>query len=164
MIYPRFGKLSIHFSHEKFLEIALNHPNHPAEPSCINSRITTRSSLRSPYIYASLRWKMHGYIKSDSPNWPPKHEADTVANQSRLTPLVDRLRAFIEKLPLGEQSEPRSLEFYRLALKGRQGRAAHPGETGEALRSLGFVRKRRWHEADGGFKAVWVPSNERRKK
>lgn len=92
-----------------------------------------------------------------------KAEADRVLNQSRLTPLVDRLRAFIQNLPLQEQFKPRSLEFYRRALKGRQGRAAHPGETGEALRSLGFVRKRGWHEADGGFKAIWVPPNEREK-
>ncbi len=85
-----------------------------------------------------------------------------ILTNTHLTPLVDRLRTFIAALPPEVQHKPQPLEFFRRALRGRQGRAAQAGETGEALRTLGFVRKRGWHELDGGFRAVWMPPAERK--
>ncbi len=89
-------------------------------------------------------------------------EAALLTNATHLTPLVSRLSSFIAALPPEVQHKAQPLEFFRRALRGRQGRAAQAGETGEALRTLGFVRKRGWHELDGGFRAVWMPPAERK--
>lgn len=76
----------------------------------------------------------------------------------RTTPVIERLRRFIESMPNDERNMPRALEFYRLVLKSKyHGKHAHSGETGEALRALGYVRKRGWSSAEGGFRAVWYP-------
>lgn len=76
----------------------------------------------------------------------------------RTTPVIERLRRFIESMPDEERNKPRSLEFYRQTLRAKyHGRHAHSGETGEALRSLGYIRKRGWSSTEGGFKAVWYP-------
>lgn len=76
----------------------------------------------------------------------------------RTTPVIDRLRIFIAAMPEQERNTPRSLEFYRQVLKAKyHGRHAHSGETGEALRALGFIRKRGWSSTEGGFRAVWYP-------
>lgn len=77
----------------------------------------------------------------------------------RTTPVIDRLRKFIGTIPESERDKPRSLEFYRLALKAKyQGKHAQLGETGEALRSMGFIRRRSWSSTEGGFRATWYPS------
>jgi len=76
----------------------------------------------------------------------------------RTSPVIERLRRFIEAMPESERGLPRSLEFYRLTLKAKyHGKHAHSGETGEALRALGYVRKRGWSSAEGGFRAMWHP-------
>ena len=76
----------------------------------------------------------------------------------RTTPVIERLRRFIASMPDEERNTPRSLEFYRQVLKAKyHGKHAHSGETGEALRALGYIRKRGWSSADGGFRAVWYP-------
>jgi hypothetical protein len=80
------------------------------------------------------------------------------AFKHRTTPVIERLRRFIDSMPEGERDTPRSLEFYRQALKAKHnGKHAHPGETGSALRALGYVRKRNWSNAEDGFRAVWYP-------
>ncbi len=76
----------------------------------------------------------------------------------RTTPVIERLRKFIASIPESERSKPRPLEFYRQALKAKyHGKHAQLGETGEALRSLGFIRRRSWSTAEGGFRAIWYP-------
>jgi hypothetical protein len=76
----------------------------------------------------------------------------------RTTPVIERLRRFIEAMPESERGLPRPLEFYRLTLRAKyHGKHAHSGETGEALRALGYIRKRGWSSAEGGFRAVWYP-------
>ena len=76
----------------------------------------------------------------------------------RTTPVIERLRRFIESMPASERNKPRSLEFYRQTLKAKyHGKHAQSGETGEALRFLRYTRKRGWSSIDGGFRAVWYP-------
>ena len=76
----------------------------------------------------------------------------------RTTPVIDRLRKFIAAMPDKERNTPRSLEFYRQTLRAKyHGKHAHSGETGEALRALGYTRKRGWSSAEGGFRSVWYP-------
>lgn len=73
------------------------------------------------------------------------------------TPLADRLKRLISDIPQDEQKIPRGIEWFRVRLKGRGGRGAHPGELGLALRNLGWKRKRSWSNAESGFRALWIP-------
>lgn len=81
--------------------------------------------------------------------------AVTKAARERLTPLKSRVARLLEDIPLELQLEGLSLQTLQAALRGRQGGNAHAGEIGQALRRLGFVRKRRWRGDDQGFRAVW---------
>jgi hypothetical protein len=84
--------------------------------------------------------------------------AELEAFKLRTTPVIVRLRRFIAAMPESERNKPRPLEFYRQALKAKyHGKHAQLGETGEALRSLGFVRRRGWSSTEGGFRATWYP-------
>ncbi|MDO8264670.1 MAG: hypothetical protein Q7T21_15805 [Gallionella sp.] len=74
-----------------------------------------------------------------------------------LTPLVQRLKKFIDGLPAELRTQPQSLEFFRQGLRGRQGGKAHAGELGECLRKAGYTRKRGWSVSENGFRALWYP-------
>ena len=84
---------------------------------------------------------------------PPVADPDTP-----LTPLVQRLKKFINGLPAELRTQPQSLEFFRDGLRGRQARRkAHAGELGACLRKLGYTRRRGWCESGAGFRALWWP-------
>lgn len=84
---------------------------------------------------------------------PPVAAPDTP-----LTPLLQRLKKFIENLPANLRNEPQPLEFFRQGLRGRQsGNNAHAGELGVALRKLGYTRRRGWCASEDGFRALWWP-------
>ncbi len=78
-----------------------------------------------------------------------------VPEESPLAPLIQRVQKFVAGLSADQQVQPQPLEFFRVSLKGRQGRKAQAGELGDVLRKLGYMRVRGWR--DGGFKAVWHP-------
>src|SRR4051794_19369269 len=95
-------------------------------------------------------------IKADLAERAARHEVERIPETEvfklRTTPVIERLRRFIESMPEQERCTPRSLEFYRQVLKAKyHGKHAHSGETGEALRALGYTRKRGWSSAEGGF-------------
>jgi hypothetical protein len=79
------------------------------------------------------------------------------AAKERLTPLQDRLGKLLESVPIEEQRAGLSLSSLRILLRGRQGRNAHCGELGEALRNLHFERRRDWsgRGGRGGFETRW---------
>lgn len=75
-----------------------------------------------------------------------------------LTPLLDRLKKLADTLTPAQRQQGLPLEFYRERLQGRQaGRKVHGGELGEALRKLGYTRKRTWGGSANGFRALWWP-------
>ncbi len=71
--------------------------------------------------------------------------------------LVDRLERLLNSLPDNEISIPRPLEWFRIRLRGRGGKGAHPGELGAAMRKLGWTRKRSWYNNNAGFRSLWFP-------
>lgn len=76
----------------------------------------------------------------------------------RTTPVQTRLEKLINSMPESERSKPRPLSFFSQMLLARhRGKHAHVGETGEALRALGWTRKRDWSSADKSFRAMWWP-------
>jgi hypothetical protein len=85
---------------------------------------------------------------------PPTADPDTP-----FTPLLQRLKKFIDNLPADLRNQSQPLEFFRQGLRGRQsGNKAHAGEIGSCLRKLGYTRCRAWSsKSDDGFKAMWWP-------
>jgi hypothetical protein len=55
----------------------------------------------------------------------------------------------LRRIPIEVQREGLSLASLQASLRGRWRGLCHPGELGTALRTLGFKRKRRWHEGSG---------------
>jgi hypothetical protein len=83
-------------------------------------------------------------------------EAEARAARERLTPLDERVAKLLATIPLDVQREGLALATLQTMLKGRRRGNCHPGELGDALRKLGFVRRRRWGCIDG-FCARWYP-------
>ena len=73
----------------------------------------------------------------------------------RLTPLEERLRRLLSQMPEDVIAQGLSLDDLRRLLTGKWRGNCHPGELGAALRKLGFVRRRNWSDAEGGFRARW---------
>ena len=73
----------------------------------------------------------------------------------RLTPLEERLKRLLSQMPEEMVAKGLSLDELRRLLAGKWRGNCHPGELGAALRKLGFVRRRNWSDAEGGFKARW---------
>lgn len=87
-----------------------------------------------------------------------KQQATVVEPLTPLTPLVQRLKKFVESLDTEQRSKPQALEFFREGLRGRQsGRKAHAGELGACLRKINYTRRRAWNKSEGGFRALWWP-------
>lgn len=83
------------------------------------------------------------------------------AARERLTPLEVRLARLLTSIPIEVQHEGLSLAQLQTSLRGRWRGHCHPGELGEALRKLGFVRDRRWRAGEG-FRAYWSLAREDR--
>lgn len=73
----------------------------------------------------------------------------------RLTPLEDRLKKLLSEMPGEVIAQGLSLDSLRRLLAGKWRGNCHPGELGTALRKLGYVRRRDWSDAEGGFRATW---------
>jgi hypothetical protein len=87
-----------------------------------------------------------------------RDEEAQVAKQAAaefLTPLENRLEKLLEKIPIEDQRSGLSLSSLRIMLRGRQGKHAQCGELGDALRKLGFERRRDWSGNSGGFHTRW---------
>lgn len=88
-----------------------------------------------------------------------KARAEAKAAREKLVPLDVRLSRLLATFPPEVQTEGLSLETIRRMLRGVNGRGAHAGELGEALRRNGLVRRRGWVNAEGGFRALWYLKN-----
>lgn len=75
--------------------------------------------------------------------------------EERLTPLEDRLKKLLSAMPEEVIAQGLSLDSLRRLLAGKWRGNCHPGELGAALRKLGYVRRRNWSDAEGGFRAKW---------
>lgn len=78
----------------------------------------------------------------------------------RLTPLEDRLKKLLSEMPEEVIARGLSLDSLRRLLAGKWRGNCHPGELGTALRRLGYVRRRDWSDAEGGFRAKWCLSED----
>ena len=79
------------------------------------------------------------------------------AARERLTPLDERLTRLLTTIPVEVQREGLSLAALQASLRGRRRGNCHPGELGNAMRKLKYVRRRNWRGDAGGFRALWYP-------
>jgi len=75
----------------------------------------------------------------------------------RLTPLEDRLARLLATIPVEVRRQGLSLSSLQASLRGRARGSCHPGELGNAMRKLKYVRRRNWRGDAGGFRALWYP-------
>jgi hypothetical protein len=101
-----------------------------------------------------LNQKKAEYLEAQS---QPAPNLKSPGTDDLQTHLVDRLERLLNSLPNNELTLPRSLEWFRIRLRGRGGKGAHPGELGAALRKLGWTRKRSWRQASEEFQSLWFP-------
>jgi hypothetical protein len=83
--------------------------------------------------------------------------AEAEAARTRLTPLQERLMRLLATIPPDVQREGLSLSSLQASLRGRSRGNCHPGELGNAMRKLKYVRRRNWAGDAGGFRALWYP-------
>ncbi len=86
-----------------------------------------------------------------------KNAADALAWQERLTPLETRVSNLLTTIPTEIQNQGLALTSLRSMLAGKWRGKCHPGELGQALRKLGFERRRNWTKATTSFNALWFP-------
>ena len=88
-------------------------------------------------------------------------DAASIAAREKLIPLDDRLARVVASIPAEVQREglPITALQAQLRARGRGHSRCHVGELGEALRRLGFVRRRRWRGES--FQALWYPKTHR---
>jgi hypothetical protein len=72
-----------------------------------------------------------------------------------LTPLEDRVKKILADIPDEIKRSGLSLNALQKMLSGRWRGHCHPGELGQALRKLGYVRVRHWSGDKSGFVALW---------
>lgn len=88
--------------------------------------------------------------------------AEAQAAREKLVPLAQRVERLLATIPPKVQAEGLSLITLQTQLRarGRGHSRCHAGELGDALRKLGFERRRRWRGA-AGFQALWFPIKQR---
>lgn len=79
--------------------------------------------------------------------------------QERLTPLEDRLSKLLATMPNEIKQKGLALTVLRGMLSGKWRGNCHPGELGDALRKLGYLRKRKWSTENHSFSALWFPKD-----
>jgi hypothetical protein len=73
-------------------------------------------------------------------------------------PLVDRVAEVIATLTLDDQEAGIRLEEIAEKIPGKHIGHAQPKAVGEALRKLGYERKRCWRKPEQGFRSTWHKS------
>ena len=79
------------------------------------------------------------------------------AQAARRTSLDDRLKHLLSTIPPEVQDEGLSIVEVQVMLRprGSEHSCCNAGQLGDALRRLGFVRERRWHDGRSSFRALW---------
>lgn len=73
------------------------------------------------------------------------------------TPLRDRVRALVLMIPGELLNQGVPIEWFRIRLRGKYRRHPTAGDVAQALRELGWTRKRSWSNGADGFRARWFP-------
>ena len=79
------------------------------------------------------------------------------AERDRRTSLNVRLKDLLSTIPPEVQAAGLSIVEVQVMLRprGSEHSCCTAGQLGDALRRLGFVRERRWHDGRSSFRALW---------
>ena len=77
--------------------------------------------------------------------------------RERMTPLPIRVRKFAATIPAAVQLQGVPMAVFVDNLAGKYRGHANPGDIGRALRSMGWIRIRKWRSEHDGFTALWYP-------
>lgn len=102
--------------------------------------------------------QLNALVERDRARRQEQKEAEAQAARVRLKPLEERLAKLLSTIPADVQREGLSLSSLQSSLRGHRGGSCHSGALGGALRKLGFSRRRDWHGASSGFRALWYPA------
>jgi hypothetical protein len=80
------------------------------------------------------------------------HRAGTRAVSPK--PLTDQITEFMRSLPPSQREREWAISDLVCRLHGRYRARPHPADVGQALRALGWSRRRDWTNAGGG-RRVW---------
>jgi hypothetical protein len=86
-------------------------------------------------------------------------QAEIQTWRERMTPLEMRVSKLLTSIPAEIQNQGLSLTTLRSMLAGKWRGKCHPGELGQALRKLGYQRRRNWSKANSSFGALWFPAS-----
>ena len=86
-----------------------------------------------------------------------RQAAESARASDRRTLLDDRLKHLLSAIPPEVQDEGLSIVAVQIMLRprGSERSCCTAGQLGDALRRLGFVRERRWHDGRSSFRALW---------
>lgn len=85
-----------------------------------------------------------------------KAQRDALGN---LKPLTEQIVELMLSLPPAQRDQSWSIVDLQGRLKGRYRERPSLGSVGEALRALGWTRRRDWRNQGGG-RRVWVPNEK----
>jgi hypothetical protein len=109
---------------------------------------------------------LKGYLAELDAHAAAQRTKDAAAEQAqaaaarecaRRTTLDDRLKDLLGTIPPEIQDEGLSIVEVQTMLRprGSERSCCTAGQLGDALRRLGFVRERRWHDGRSSFRALW---------
>lgn len=81
------------------------------------------------------------------------HSASACATSAK--PLTDQITEFMRSLPPSQREREWPISDLVCRLHGRYRSRPHPADVGQALRALGWSRRRDWTNAGGG-RRVWI--------
>ena len=79
------------------------------------------------------------------------------ARTTAAKPLTDQITEFMRSLPPNQREREWAISDLVCRLHGRYRARPHPADVGQALRALGWQRRRDWTNAGGG-RRVWYRS------
>ena len=84
-------------------------------------------------------------------------QAAKAAAERDLATLDGKLKALLGTIPPDVQADGLSIIAVQVMLRprGSERSCCTAGQLGDALRRLGFVRERRWHDGRSSFRALW---------
>lgn len=87
-----------------------------------------------------------------------RKQARESVDERRRTPMRERLRRVIKRIPDAEAGEPKAIDFFVEQLAPKYaGKRASPRDVARGLRELGWTRTRKWRSEAEGFRALWHP-------
>ena len=105
---------------------------------------------------------MHSYIEQlrSAVVTDKKNTVKINPRENCSTPLKQQITELMRSLPPRELHRPWLMEEFVARLNGRYKTNPHAMRVGEALRKLGWVRRRDWSQAGGG-RRYWYRSQDK---